>query len=62
MKSLNKCGDALTELRSKGETMKSLDNHKGKPCPYKPLTCQEGYCSECNIYLQWVESLKALWY
>lgn len=26
---------------------------KDKPCPYKPITCQEGYCHGCQIYLHW---------
>lgn len=25
-------------------------NHKGLFCIYKTLLCQEGYCSECEIY------------
>ncbi|GAI77461.1 unnamed protein product [marine sediment metagenome] len=29
-------------------------NNKGLMCPFKPTTlCQEGYCSECQIYLDW---------
>ena len=28
-----------------------IENHKGQPCWIKPITCQEGYCSECQIYL-----------
>lgn len=30
----------------------SLKSRKGKPCPYKPMTCQEGYCDQCEIYLR----------
>ena len=26
-------------------------NMRGGNCPYKSLTCQEGYCNECEIYL-----------
>jgi len=26
-------------------------NMKGKKCPYKDIICQEGYCHECQIYL-----------
>jgi len=26
------------------------DNHKGKDCPYKNITCQEGYCFNCQIF------------
>jgi len=29
-----------------------LEYHKGQPCVYKPILCQEGYCSECDIYYQ----------
>jgi hypothetical protein len=30
------------------------DYHKGEQCPYiPPLTCQEGYCSRCEIYLKY---------
>jgi hypothetical protein len=25
--------------------------HKGQTCKIKPVFCQEGYCSECSIYL-----------
>ncbi len=27
------------------------DNHKGTWCPYKQVLCQEGYCSECQVFL-----------
>ena len=27
--------------------------HKGTDCPYKPITCQEGYCQDCQIYLDY---------
>ena len=27
-------------------------NHKGLECPYKGILCQEGWCSECNIYTE----------
>jgi len=26
-------------------------NMKGKKCPYKDIICQEGYCKDCQIYL-----------
>ncbi len=26
--------------------------HKGDPCVYKPILCQEGYCSGCAIHLE----------
>ena len=28
-----------------------LEYHKGYPCVYKAIRCQEGYCSNCVIYL-----------
>lgn len=27
-----------------------LNYNKGKPCLYKAILCQEGYCSGCYIY------------
>ena len=36
------------------------ENNKGKDCPYKSITCQEGYCSECQIYLNYQGYLKTL--
>ncbi len=29
-----------------------LHNHKGSFCVHADAFCQEGYCSECNIYRQ----------
>lgn len=26
--------------------------NKGYPCVYKPILCQEGYCSGCAIHLE----------
>ena len=31
-------------------------DNKGLVCPFKPLTCQEGYCCECQIYLEWQDT------
>jgi hypothetical protein len=28
-----------------------IEYHRGEPCVYKPLLCQEGYCSNCEIYM-----------
>jgi len=28
-------------------------NKKGLWCPFKPVLCQEDYCHECQIYLDW---------
>ena len=30
----------------------NLEYHKGQFCAYKPVFCQEGYCSECAIFYQ----------
>jgi hypothetical protein len=27
--------------------------HKGEQCPYKKICCQEGYCSQCEIWRQY---------
>ena len=29
---------------------KQSESMKGKFCPFKPITCQEGYCNDCQIY------------
>lgn len=29
----------------------NTESLKGKPCPYKPILCQEGFCQDCQIYL-----------
>jgi len=35
-------------------------NHKGEACPVKPILCQEGYCHECQIYLDYLGHLKTM--
>ena len=30
----------------------NMNYHKGYPCVYKAILCQEGYCSDCAIYLE----------
>ena len=30
----------------------NAEYHKGYPCVYKAILCQEGYCSGCAIYLE----------
>ena len=30
----------------------NLEYHKGYPCVYETILCQEGYCSNCVIYLE----------
>ena len=26
------------------------ENHKGTDCLYRPITCSEGFCQDCQIY------------
>ena len=35
-----------------------LDNYKGHSCVFKAILCQEGFCSNCAIYLEEASSLK----
>jgi hypothetical protein len=28
------------------------ESHKGGDCPYKPITCSEGVCTNCAIFLE----------
>ena len=28
-------------------------NNKGLSCPFKPVTCKNGKCEKCQIYLDW---------
>lgn len=37
--------------------MLNLEYHKGQPCVFKPLLCQEGFCCECIIYLEQSSSM-----
>ena len=32
--------------------MVNIEYHKGSFCVYSAIFCQEGYCSECEIYLK----------
>ncbi len=32
--------------------MVKFEYHKGQECVFKPLLCQEGFCSDCFIYLE----------
>ena len=34
------------------------ENNKGLMCPFKPILCEEGYCRECQIYLDWLKLKK----
>jgi len=29
-----------------------MESRKGKECLFKPITCQEGYCNDCQIALE----------
>ena len=29
-----------------------IEYHKGEFCAHKPVWCQEGYCSQCAIYVE----------
>ena len=31
-------------------------NHKGTPCIVSTILCQEGYCSECELYNVWLKN------
>ena len=33
---------------------------KGRPCPFKPILCQEGYCQDCQIYLDYQGHQRAM--
>jgi hypothetical protein len=39
-----------SEGRMKQDNTTIEVNHKGLSCPIKPIICQEGYCSECEIW------------
>ena len=45
-------GEVEKNLKREGLFRISGDN-KGLVCPFKPITCQEGACKECGIYLDW---------
>jgi hypothetical protein len=34
--------------------MINLEYHKGQPCICSSVFCQEGYCSECEIYSNYI--------
>jgi len=47
-------GDEVREHSKKPERIFSISgNSKGLRCPFKPIVCLEGYCRECQIYLDW---------
>ncbi len=36
-------------------------NHKGQPCPYREITCQEGICTECQVWQDRLIELRKRW-
>ncbi len=36
-------------------------NHKGQPCPYREITCQEGICPECQVWQDRLIELRKRW-
>jgi DNA-binding CsgD family transcriptional regulator len=48
-------------IHSRSELMFQVlkEYHKGRPCIYKDITCQEGWCTECMIPLDTGEDDKA---
>lgn len=50
-----KQGEEDRAIHNKGSnnqrSLQFISNNKGLPCMYKPIICQEGYCSACQIYL-----------
>ena len=36
--------------------MGAFGGGKGRPCPFKVIICQEGYCRQCQIYRDWLGS------
>ena len=42
------------------EPMLNLEYHKGSFCGYTTVFCQEGYCSECEIYLKIIPPTKII--
>lgn len=34
-----------------------MENNKGRPCLFTPITCQESYCMGCQIFLKiWIRA------
>ena len=36
------------------------ESRKGQECPFKPILCQEGYCANCQIYIDYLGYLKSM--
>lgn len=60
------CGQCIAELNQMDfeleryvfEQERLRENHKGEWCWLTgKLLCQEGFCSGCQVYLDWKESL-----
>ena len=44
----------LKKSMKREELFSVSGDNKGLPCPFKhPTICQEGFCRECQIYLDW---------
>jgi len=48
------------DMLKQERTFHICENNKGMMCPFKPILCQEGYCHECQIYLDWLKLEKTL--
>jgi hypothetical protein len=50
-----------SDLQRRGaESMGNLTYRKGSFCSYTSIFCQEGYCSECEIYQRGQSVAKAI--
>ncbi len=43
-----------------GRGFEPVGNNKGLVCPFRGVTCQEGFCTHCQLYLEW-ELEKSTW-
>jgi len=48
-------------VKKKGKGAMELENHRGTQCQFKkvPYLCQEGYCNDCQIFIDWAEKLES---
>jgi len=47
------------EERVRRRVFRISGNNKGLMCPFKLILCQEGYCSQCQIYIDWQKQAAA---
>jgi len=52
------CGKCISQNNIRRTTM----FNKGRPCPYSPIVCQEGFCNRCYIYLSRMTMLREVKY